>query len=76
MSINNRPGEARPHGVVLILENADRPGMVGRIGTLLGGSFAVEVVTAPPFSHGQSQQWPDRDDVPSERVGLGWISIR
>ncbi len=36
VSINNRPVEARPHGVVLVLENTDRPGMVGRIGTLLG----------------------------------------
>jgi D-3-phosphoglycerate dehydrogenase len=36
VSINTRPVEARPHGVVLVLENTDRPGMVGRIGTLLG----------------------------------------
>ncbi len=36
VSVNSRPVEARPHGVVLVLENADRPGMVGRIGTLLG----------------------------------------
>jgi D-3-phosphoglycerate dehydrogenase len=36
VSINSRPVEARPHGVVLVLENTDRPGMVGRIGTLLG----------------------------------------
>ena len=36
VSINSRPVEARPQGVVLALENTDRPGMVGRIGTLLG----------------------------------------
>jgi D-3-phosphoglycerate dehydrogenase len=36
VSINSRPVEARPDGVVLVLENTDRPGMVGRIGTLLG----------------------------------------
>ena len=36
VSINSRPVEARPSGVVLVLENTDRPGMVGRIGTLLG----------------------------------------
>ena len=36
VSINSRPVEARPHGVVLVLENTDRPGMVGRIGTVLG----------------------------------------
>src|SRR5262249_18790825 len=36
VNINSRPVEARPQGVVLVLENTDRPGMVGRIGTLLG----------------------------------------
>src|SRR5438105_15894718 len=36
VSINSRPVEARPHGVVLVLENTDGPGMVGRIGNLLG----------------------------------------
>jgi D-3-phosphoglycerate dehydrogenase len=36
VSVNSRPVEARPHGFVLVLENTDRPGMVGRIGTLLG----------------------------------------
>src|SRR5438046_8532491 len=36
VSINARPVEARPHGVILVLENTDRPGMVGRIGTSLG----------------------------------------
>jgi len=36
ISINSRPVEARPHGFVLVLENTDRPGMVGRVGTLLG----------------------------------------
>jgi D-3-phosphoglycerate dehydrogenase / 2-oxoglutarate reductase len=36
VSINSRPVEARPSGVLLVLENTDRPGIVGRIGTLLG----------------------------------------
>jgi D-3-phosphoglycerate dehydrogenase len=44
VSINNRPVEARPHGVVLVLENTDRPGMVGRIGTLLG-AHGVNIAT-------------------------------
>jgi D-3-phosphoglycerate dehydrogenase / 2-oxoglutarate reductase len=44
VSVNNRPVEARPHGVVLILENTDRPGMVGRIGTLLG-DHGVNIAT-------------------------------
>src|SRR5437870_4876978 len=44
VSINSRPVEARPHGVVLLLENTDRPGMVGRIGTLLG-DHGVNIAT-------------------------------
>lgn len=44
VSINARPVEARPHGAVLVLENNDRPGMVGRIGTLLG-SRGVNIAT-------------------------------
>lgn len=36
VSVNSRPVEARPNGVILVLENTDRPGIVGRIGTLLG----------------------------------------
>jgi D-3-phosphoglycerate dehydrogenase / 2-oxoglutarate reductase len=34
--INDRNVEARPEGVLLLLENRDRPGMVGLYGTLLG----------------------------------------
>ena len=44
VSVNGRPVEARPHGVVLVLENTDRPGMVGRIGTLLG-NHGVNIAT-------------------------------
>ena len=44
VSLNSRPVEARPHGVVLVLENTDRPGMVGRIGTLLG-DHGVNIAT-------------------------------
>ncbi len=44
ISINRRPVEARPHGVVLMLENTDRPGMVGRIGMLLG-DHGVNIAT-------------------------------
>ncbi len=44
VSVNSRPVEARPHGVVLILENTDRPGMVGRIGSLLG-EHGVNIAT-------------------------------
>jgi D-3-phosphoglycerate dehydrogenase / 2-oxoglutarate reductase len=44
VSINSRPVEARPNGVLLVLENTDRPGMVGRIGTLLG-DHGVNIAT-------------------------------
>ena len=44
VSINSRPVEARPQGVVLVLENTDRPGMVGRIGMLLG-EYGVNIAT-------------------------------
>jgi len=44
VSVNSRPVEARPHGVILVLENTDRPGIVGRIGTLLG-EHSVNIAT-------------------------------
>ena len=44
VSVNSRPVEARPHGVVLVLENTDRPGIVGRVGTLLG-NHGVNIAT-------------------------------
>jgi D-3-phosphoglycerate dehydrogenase len=34
--INGRHVEARPSGVLLLLENRDRPGIVGQIGTMMG----------------------------------------
>jgi D-3-phosphoglycerate dehydrogenase / 2-oxoglutarate reductase len=34
--VNGRHIEAQPEGVLLLLENKDRPGIVGHIGTLLG----------------------------------------
>src|SRR5436190_20367039 len=44
VNVNSRPVEARPHGVVLVLENTDRPGIIGRIGTLLG-DHGVNIAT-------------------------------
>ncbi|MGC2579172.1 MAG: NAD(P)-dependent oxidoreductase, partial [Terrimicrobiaceae bacterium] len=34
--VNSNPVEATPSGVILLLENHDVPGIVGRIGTILG----------------------------------------
>ncbi len=36
VKINGRHVEAKPEGVVFILENRDRPGIVGHVGTLMG----------------------------------------
>ena len=36
VKINGRHIEAKPEGVVFILENRDRPGIVGHVGTLMG----------------------------------------
>ena len=36
VKINGRHIEARPEGAILVLENRDRPGIVGHVGTLLG----------------------------------------
>jgi D-3-phosphoglycerate dehydrogenase len=44
VNVNSRHVEARPHGVVLVLENTDRPGIIGRIGTLLG-DHGVNIAT-------------------------------
>ena len=44
VNVNSRHVEARPHGVVLVLENTDRPGIIGRIGTLLG-EHSVNIAT-------------------------------
>ncbi|MGA3170318.1 MAG: phosphoglycerate dehydrogenase [Chthoniobacteraceae bacterium] len=38
VKINNRHVEARPEGVLLLLENRDRPGIVGLLGSVLGAN--------------------------------------
>ena len=44
VQINGQHIEARPAGVLLLMENRDVPGMVGKIGSLLGGS-GVNIAT-------------------------------
>ncbi|HZJ14411.1 MAG TPA: ACT domain-containing protein, partial [Chthoniobacteraceae bacterium] len=36
VKINGRHVEARPEGVLFLIENRDRPGIVGYLGTLMG----------------------------------------
>jgi D-3-phosphoglycerate dehydrogenase len=38
VKINNRHVEAKPEGVLLVLENRDRPGIVGMLGSMLGAA--------------------------------------
>src|SRR5467141_1482079 len=70
ISINSRPVEARPHGVVLVLENTDRPGMVGRIGNLLG-EHGVNIATMSLSRNqagGTALTVLNLDTAPSEHV--------
>jgi D-3-phosphoglycerate dehydrogenase len=70
VSINTRPVEARPQGVVLVLENADRPGMVGRIGTLLGerGVNIATMSLSRNQAGGTALTVLNLDNVPSEQL--------
>ena len=70
VSVNSRPVEARPHGVILVLENTDRPGMVGRIGTLLG-EHGVNIATMSLSRNqagGTALTVLNLDTVPSEEL--------
>jgi D-3-phosphoglycerate dehydrogenase len=70
VSINSRPVEARPHGVLLVLENTDRPGMVGRIGTLLG-DHGVNIATmslSRDQAGGTALTVLNLDTAPSEKL--------
>jgi D-3-phosphoglycerate dehydrogenase len=68
VSVNSRPVEARPNGVILVLENTDRPGIVGRIGTLLG-EYDVNIATMSLSRNqagGTALTVLNLDNVPSE----------
>ncbi|MGI8821081.1 MAG: phosphoglycerate dehydrogenase [Chthoniobacterales bacterium] len=70
VSVNGRPVEARPQGVVLVLENTDRPGIVGRIGTLLG-DHGVNIATMSLSRNeagGTALTVLNLDAVPDERL--------
>ena len=70
VSVNSRPVEARPHGVILVLENTDRPGIVGRIGTLLG-AHDVNIATMSLSRNqegGTALTVLNLDNAPSEKL--------
>lgn len=68
--INGRHVEAQPEGVLMLLENKDRPGIVGHIGTLLG----KHQVNIASMSLGRDQAGGmaltvlNLDSTPSEKV--------
>src|SRR5438046_7453328 len=75
VSINARPVEARPHGVILVLENTDRPGMVGRIGTLLG-AHGVNIATMSLSRNqagGMALTVLNLDSAPEEKIGRAHV---
>ena len=62
--------EARPQGALLVLENTDRPGMVGRIGTLLG-QHGVNIATMSLSRNqagGTALTVLNLDNAPSEQL--------
>jgi len=50
--INGRHVEARPEGIILVLENQDKPGMIGHIGRTLG-DHGVNIATMALSRHEQ-----------------------
>lgn len=66
--INGRHVEARPEGTLLLLENQDVPGIVGRVGTLLG-SRSVNIASmslSRTEPGGKALTVLNLDSVPSE----------
>src|SRR5439155_23672303 len=70
VSIKSRAVEARPQGVVLVLENTERPGMVGRVGTLLGerGVNIATMSLSRNQAGGTALTVLNLDTAPSERL--------
>ncbi len=65
--LNDQPVEIVPEGVLLLLNNTDRPGMVGHIGTLLG-NHRVNIATMSLHrdrAGGQALTVLNLDSVPS-----------
>jgi D-3-phosphoglycerate dehydrogenase len=67
----SRPTEIVPSGVVLLLENKDRPGIVGYLGTLLGKhnvNIASMSLTPPDAPGGRALTVLNLDSVPPSEV--------
>jgi D-3-phosphoglycerate dehydrogenase len=77
VKINERHVEARPGGVLLLLENRDRPGIVGHVGTLL----AQHQVNIAGMSLSRNQAGGEAltvlnlDTLPSEEVIKALLAV-
>jgi D-3-phosphoglycerate dehydrogenase len=70
VKVNGRHIEARPEGVVFILENRDRPGIVGYVGTVMGkhGVNIAGMSLSRDAAGGNALTVLNLDSVPSEAL--------
>jgi D-3-phosphoglycerate dehydrogenase len=66
--VNSRPVEVTPSGVVLLLENDDVPGIVGKVGTILGthGVNIASMSLSRTEAGGRALTLLNLDSAPSE----------
>jgi len=70
VKVNNQFVEAASHGIVLMLENRDRPGIVGRIGSLLANQNIniARMSLSRDQAGGEALTLLNLDSVPSEEA--------
>jgi len=70
VKINGRHVEAKPEGVLLLLENKDRPGIVGHVGTMMGkhGVNIAGMSLSRDVQGGQALTVLNLDSVPGEAL--------
>jgi len=74
--LNGRHVEARPRGVLLLLENHDVPGIVGQIGTVLGthGVNIANMSLSRDHRGGEVLTVLNLDSVPDESIILAMLT--
>jgi D-3-phosphoglycerate dehydrogenase len=70
VKVNGRHVEARPEGVVFLLQNRDRPGIVGHVGTLMGrhGVNIASMSLSRTEAGGEALTVLNLDSVPGEAL--------
>ena len=70
VKINGKHVEAKPEGVVFLLENRDRPGIVGHVGTLMGkhGVNIASMSLSRNEAGGQALTVLNLDSVPGDAL--------